>query len=649
MTEGIFDPHGHLSGILPSYEFRKEQRDLSAFILERLYASENGVIEAGTGTGKTLAYLVPAIQYCLDQDKRIAVSTETKTLQKQLIDNDIPIVREIFNRYFNMDFSFSLCLGSSNYPCRMRFEAALMGGKVHAGDLDKLQMISRLFNQKEIFTNFDLNLPGYLWDEIKREGDSCNASRCPLASGCTFQMAKRQWIQSHLLVINHYLFFANIASGKTYLPPFDIVIFDEAHSIEEIAASQIGFNLGRQELLDIINSFSLDAEQGLMPHSIKNETLRSRCADSMQRATPAIISFFEDMRHLMPEGKNNLRLREAPIFGSRLIGPLKECMTLLAEADQDMDDEDQRHIEFDIARGRLFTYIENLASFVFHYDENYVYWIERGPETRGGDLYLRGQPVDVSEIINREIVNFYDSSIFVSATLAVGGDFSYIVSRLGIENHATQLLGSSFNYKDQAVLYIAGELAQPNDDAYNAQAAAHAAEIIKHLKGNCLMLFTSYKTLREVRKIITGLIEYAVYSQDISTATEALGRYLKDENAVLMGTHSFWQGLDLQGDLVRGIIMMKLPFAVPDSPPVEAKMERIAAEGKDPFYACQIPEAVIRFKQGFGRLIRSSTDRGIVAVLDSRILRKSYGKYFLTSVPECRVVHSLQELKEVFS
>jgi ATP-dependent DNA helicase DinG len=648
MIESIFDLRNRLSEILPSYEFRKEQRDMSSFIMERLYASENGVIEAGTGTGKTLAYLVPAIQYCLEQDKRMAVSTETKTLQKQLIDNDIPIAREIFSRCFNMDFSFSLCLGGSNYPCRMRFEAALMGGKVHAGDLDKLQRIGRLFHQKEIFTNVDLNLPGYLWDEIKREGDSCNVSRCPLASECIFQRAKREWSQSHLLVMNHYLLFANIASGKTYLPPFDIVIFDEAHSIEEIAASQLGFNLGRQELMDIVNRFSLDAKQGLLPHIIRNESFRTKCADSVERAVPAIISFFEDMRRLMPEGKSSLRLREAPAYGSRLIGPLKECMTLLAEADQGLDDGDPRRIDFDIARGRLFTYIENLSSFVFHYDENYVYWIERASETRDGALSLKGQPVDVSEILNREIVNCYDSSIFVSATLAVSGDFSYIVRRLGIENHATRLLGSSFNYKNQAVLYIAGELAPPNDEEYSEQASAHAAEIVKHLKGNCLMLFTSYKTLREVRKIITRLIEYSVYSQDVSTATEALEHYLKDDNAVLMGTHSFWQGLDLPGDLLRGIIMMKLPFAVPDSPPVEARMERITAEGKDPFYAYQIPEAVIRFKQGFGRLIRSSTDRGIVAVLDSRILRKSYGKYFLASVPECRVVHSLQELKQVF-
>ena len=644
----IFDKKGYLSEILPAYEFRNEQLAMSAFILERLYESENGVIEAGTGTGKTLAYLIPAILYCLENDKKITVSTETKTLQKQLIDKDIPIVKEIFSTYFNMDFSFSICLGGSNYPCRMRFEAALRAGKVHAGDLNKFKKISRLFNSREIFTNFDLNLPAYLWDEIKREGDSCNAQRCAFASGCAFQMARRQWGQSHCLVMNHHLFFANIASGKTYLPPFDIVVFDEAHSVEEIAAAQIGFNLGYRELLDIVNRFRGDTRQSLIQNIITNERLRSRCIDSIAKVIPEINAFYEDMRKLMPEGKNSIRIRDRVASGNQLIELLKECMTLMAEADRGIDDENPWRTEFDIARGKLFNYIESLASFVFQHNANYVYWIERDSDTLFGDVSLRGQPVDVSEIVNREIVTFYDSSIFVSATLAVDGDFSYIVKRLGIEHHKMLFLESSFDYKIQAVLYIARDIPDPADGAYNEQASTHAAGIINLLKGNCLMLFTSYKTLREVRKIMSGLIDYTVYSQDISSATDALDQYIKHENAVLMGTHSFWQGLDLHGDLVRGVIMMKLPFAVPDSPPVEAKMERIVAEGKDPFYGFQIPEAVIRFKQGFGRLIRSSTDRGIVAVLDSRILRKSYGKYFLKSVPECRIVHSIRELEETY-
>jgi ATP-dependent DNA helicase DinG len=349
---------------------------------------------------------------------------------------------------------------------------------------------------------------------------------------------------------------------------------------------------------------------------------------------------------LIPPGKNYIRLKDPETFGNSLIELLKEYMAFLADADHDIDDDNPFRIEFDIARGKLFAYLEKLSLFIYQHNENYVYWIEREPETLSGDLYLRGQPVNISDIINKEIIKSYDSSIFVSATLAINGDFSFIIKRLGIENHKTLFLQSSFDYKSQVLFYIAKDIADPGKDEYNEQASAIAAEIINTLNGNCLMLFTSYKTLREVRSIIGRLIDFTVYSQDVLAATEAVDRYVNDNNTVLMGTHSFWQGLDLYGDLVRGVIMMKLPFNVPDSPPVEAKMELMAAAGESPFYGYQVPEAVIRFKQGFGRLIRSGTDRGIVAVLDSRVLSKPYGKVFLKSIPECTVVYSLQEMRE---
>ena len=369
---------------------------------------------------------------------------------------------------------------------------------------------------------------------------------------------------------------------------------------------------------------------------------------SIQEIVKAINSFYADIRKLIPAEKNYIRIKEPIPFGNSLVDMLKEYMTLMAEAGDGIDDDNSLRIDFDIARGKLFAYLENLALFMYQHNANYVYWIEREPETLHGDLYLRGQPVDISEVFNREVVRCYDSSMLVSATLAIDGDFSYIIKRLGIENHKTLLLESSFDYKAQVVLYVAKDIADPGNDEYNEQASTIAAEIISKLKGNCLMLFTSYKTLRDVRNIIGKLIDFTIYSQDLLVATDAVDRYVKDNNTVLMGTHSFWQGLDLYGDLVRGVIMMKLPFSVPESPPVEAKMERLAAAGENPFYGYQIPEAVIRFKQGFGRLIRSSTDRGIVAILDTRIVKKQYGKFFLKSIPECNIVYSLQELMDAY-
>lgn len=644
----IFSNNGYLSAVMSSFEFRKEQLEMAEFIHERLYDSENGIIEAGTGTGKTLAYLVPALMYALEQDKKVAVTTETKALQKQLIDKDLPIVREIMKSRLDSDFSYSLCLGSSNYPCRKRFEGVLKSGRLRPGELKKLGLVAELFNDRKIFTNFDVSLSGHLWSEINREGDSCDSFRCPFAAVCSYQLARKEWSQSQLLVMNHYLFFTNIASGKTYLPPFDMVIFDEAHSVEEIAAAQLGFNLGYSELHEIINAFYNEKKHGIIG-GIGKDTMRERCIGSVKRIVPEINRYFEQMRKIVPGERNFMRLREPLSYGAGLVEMLKEYLVLMAEAEHEFEEESPARIEFDIARGKLFMYCENLARFVHQNSENYVYWVEREPNALLGDIFLRGQPVDVSELFSRDVVSCYDSIILVSATLAIGEDFSYIAGRLGMEQYQGLPLSSSFDYSTQVVLYIARDMADPGSEAYAIQASADAAEVIHCLRGNCLMLFTSYKALREVKNILSGIVDCPIYSQDVLTPTDAFDRYVKDSNSVLMGTHSFWQGIDLPGDLVRGVILMKLPFAVPDSPPVEAKMERIAMLGKNPFSSLQVPEAVIRFKQGFGRLIRSSGDRGVVAVLDSRISGKSYGKIFLKAIPECRVVFSLHELKEAYA
>lgn len=634
--------------MIPSYEFRIEQLHMADFILECLINCENGIIEAGTGTGKTLAYLLPVVLHAVEHDKKIAVSTETKTLQKQLFEKDLPIVREIVKRFFNMEFTYALCLGSSNYPCRKRFEFALKTGKFQPKELKKIEPVHELFQSKKIFTFFDLSLPGYIWSEINREGDSCNSYKCPFVSVCSYQLARKEWNQSNLLVMNHYLFFTNIASGKTYLPQCEIAVFDEAHSLEDVAASQFGFRLGYEELKDTIQLFR-DDKKGNVIKGIDDEATRSALSVLAMKIVPEISAFFEKLRGLVPAEKISLRIREAQPSGKVLVECLQELMILLADSEQKFDEDHPQRIEFDIVRGKLFTSLEELSSFVFQKSENYVYWIERESEAVLGDLVLRGQPVDIAELFQREVLSCFDSSVFVSATLSIGGDFSYIAGRLGIEKYKGLSLQSSFDYKNQVILFIAQDLPDPGSGVYAVKASHNAAEIINHLQGNCLMLFTSYKAMREVKTIISESIDYPIYSQDVLASTDAFERYVNDRNSVLMGSNSFWQGIDLPGDLVRGVIVMKLPFAVPDSPPVEAKIERLQSMGKNPFSALQIPEAVIRFKQGFGRLIRSKNDRGVVAVLDSRIASKSYGRLFLKAIPECRIVHNLSELKIAYS
>ena len=351
----------------------------------------------------------------------------------------------------------------------------------------------------------------------------------------------------------------------------------------------------------------------------------------------------------MPGEKYVLRLREPIKKNQNLIDAIEEFMLLMTDVEMELEDDEFVRMEFDIARGRLFIFLESLKLFIYQNNENYVYWIEKDRKKILGNIYLKGQPVVISDIIRKEVIEFYDSSFFVSATLSINKNFSFIENRLGIERHRSISMDSTFDYKNQMVLYIARDLVNPVGDEFLEQSSIISSEIINYLDGNCLLLFTSYKMLGDMKNSLVELFEAPIYSQGELTSSEAVESYKKDTGSILMGTHSFWQGIDLPGDQLRGVVMMKLPFSVPDSPPIQSRLERIKESGRNPFIEYQVPEAVLKFKQGFGRLIRSKKDRGIVAILDSRIISKPYGRRFLDSIPECKIVYTLEELFEEYS
>ena len=643
----IFGPQGYLESSLANFEHRDEQAQMADFIFERLVENQNGLAEAGTGTGKTLAYLIPSLLFAKENNKKITVTTETKALQKQLLENDLPIVKNLLDRFYNHTFSYSLCLGSSNYPCRKRFELTVKKGLFPKKDISKINYLITLFNDKKVFTRFDVIMSNSLWSTINRDPDACNSFRCPYASRCQFQNARREWEESDILIMNHYLYFTNIASGKAYLPQTDITIFDEAHSVENIASVQLGFNLGYNQLLEIIDRFYRKKRRNNLISNITSTAVTRKCIKAINEIQQEASVFFEEVREYFKKNDFTIRLRKPLPHGGELIKKLKDLLLFLNDCEGDFEDE-YLHIEFDIARSNLFQYTENLVSFVYQNYDTFVYWIERSDKDLLGDILLKGQPIDISEIMKKEIIEHFDSSIFISATLSIGEDFSFIVKRLGIENYFESIFHSSFDYQSQMVLYIEKSLADPNNKNYNKQSAEIAASIIKELNGNCLMLFTSYKSLKEIKALLQNSINHKIYSQDEFPTNEAMEKFINHDNSVLMGTHSYWQGIDLPGDLLRGVILMRLPFAVPDSPPVQAKIERITDQGLNAFYSFQLPEAAIRFKQGFGRLIRTGNDRGIVALLDSRVFSKSYGKFFLKTLPNCKSVYSFEEMKNEY-
>ncbi|MCL1864739.1 MAG: ATP-dependent DNA helicase [Spirochaetes bacterium] len=642
----IFSPGGFLDMELSEYEYRESQLVMAEFIYERLFEGENGIVEAGTGTGKTMAYLIPALKFALENDFKIAITTETKALQKQLVDKDIAAVQKIFKNHLGIDFKFALALGSYNYPCRRKFERLLKKGGFDRNDMTYLNRLSSLFKEKRIFTFFDVEMPGYLWEEIGRDSDICGYQKCLMSSICPFQAARREWAQADLLIMNHYLFFTNVASGRTYLPVFDGVIFDEAHSVESIASKQLGFSIDYDFLINLLQKFYQKGKYSII-NNFKDNKLREDAILSVELIVKDAQIFFENVRNLFQGLETVQRITAPSVDGEKLVSEIKKLISILDVVKDDFEDDDLR-MELDPAMNKLIAYCESLISFLNLSYENYVYWIERSDKELLGNISLVGRPINIDNIMKHEVFSFYKSSIFVSATLSIKNDFSFFMSVIGFENGKGIVLESPFNFNEQMVIYLAGDMPAPDDEDYPLAVANTSSEIIELLNGNCLLLFTSYSMLKKVKVLLEEKIDNKIYSQDSMSASKALDFYINDDSSILMGTHSFWQGIDLPGDLLKGVIIARLPFAVPDTPIMEAKFEKLRNDGKNPFVNLQIPEAVLKMRQGAGRLIRRGTDRGVVAILDSRIKTKGYGAIFSDSLPECERSFSLKEFTKKY-
>ena len=640
----IFGKNGHLRNMIHDYEFRKEQLDMADFVLDRFTGKEHAAIEAGTGTGKTLAYLIPAVIYAKKNELKVIVTTETKALQKQLLDKDLPIVKRLFTEKLESDFTYSLCMGSSNYPCRQRYEMTVKKGLFDAA---RLSALHELMLSGKIFSRFDISLPSEIWQNIYREPDACRFFHCQYVNSCSFMRARKEWLTADLLIMNHYLFFTNIASGQTYLPNSDIIIFDEAHSLEDIGCGQLGFDCTFSTLVDILERLHTRRRQNTLLGEIINEQLREKAFLLWENIYKEGQNFFENIRSAVSKKNQWQRVREPVTQGGTFIAAMKSMLELLSKAKDSLDDE-YRQIELDIAQGKLFAFSENLEKFLRLEQDDCVYWLESEGGSLLPEIHCKGQPLRIGKLIRNEVLRKCSSALFVSATLSVDGDFSYISSRLGLEHFKTGSLPSSFNYKKQAIFYVDKKMPKPTHPDYIHHAAFAAAEIIKIVNGNCLILFTSYKMLEDVRALLTGMIPHRIYSQGDMPSQEAVAMYMDDDNSILMGTHSFWQGIDLPGDMLRCVIMARLPFSAP-SPLVQARIDELTEQGKNAFAMYQVPEAIIKFRQGFGRLIRGKKDYGIIAVLDNRIVSESYGQKFLRSVPDCRKAFQIQGLADDYN
>ncbi|MBZ5638983.1 MAG: ATP-dependent DNA helicase [Acidobacteriia bacterium] len=629
----FFAPGGPLSRAHPAYEPRPGQEEMARAV-ERVFR-DGGVlmVEAGTGTGKTLAYLVPAIE----SGRRVVVSTGTRNLQDQIFRKDLPFLRE------RAGWTLSACLmkGRDNYLCRQRFAEFDAQPMFEALDerkwLPKLRKWGRKTETGDRAEIADLPDGLRLWRDVNAKADTCTGRKCPEFEQCWLTKLKRRAEQSRILVVNHYLFFADLAVRSAFgavLPDYDTVVFDEAHLLEEIATQYFGIQVSSGQVEDLArDAEALAAKAGGA----------SKGGGGAAALRQAAREFFGVIRERLEEASGRVRF-DAPDRG----GPaLEHEWALLAGALEDIAGTGSAHGDeagsaVEVRSGEI---KEALALVLRRSDPGYVYSLEaRG---RAG-VILAASPIDVSTLLRESLFTRLHAAVLTSATLAVEGRFDFFQRRLGLEQCETRIVESPFDHEAQAVLYLPARMPEPKDRGWLGRALDEIHALLEITRGRAFLLFTSYAVMARVRVGLEREGSWTLFVQGEGSKAALVEEFKATEGAVLLGTTSFWHGVDVPGDALSLVVVDKLPFDVPADPLVAARIERILKAGGNPFAEYQTPLAVLELKQGLGRLLRSRSDRGILAVLDPRLTTRHYGRTFLASLPGYPVVRDLGSCRRFF-
>ncbi|MGN6367061.1 MAG: ATP-dependent DNA helicase [Phycisphaerae bacterium] len=673
---------GPVAKRLNNFELRPQQQEMAAAV-ERAFDSEQHlIVEAGTGVGKSFAYLIPAIAQ-VAKGKKVVISTHTISLQEQLYEKDIPFLRAVSGH----EFSAVLCKGRSNYLCLRRLEQASRKSLHLFPDMrnsDDLVMIEDWAGTTKDGSLSDLpRQPAWqVWDKVCAEHGNCLGRRCRYFDGCFYQASRRRITNGQLLICNHALFFSDLAlrrAGAAILPEYDCVVLDEAHTVEGVASDHFGLSISESQVRYLLHSLFVEKTQRGFLATLDNVD-NLAAVEKVHEAEQAANRFFEDLdRWLTTKAPSNGRVREKFIVEN----PLGPAMTDLAKALKGLSAQvaaksgaDARPVEDDPADGERLTG-ENyelekvrfelnsftnrvngiaaaLDSLLSQELEESVYWVEASGKTTRR-LKWTCSPINVAGHLREHLFGEVPSVVLTSATLSTtrsqienrkskieNSPFTYLRSRVGLDRGSELLLGSPFDYEKQCTIYLEIGLPSPEERCFLDQAMDRAMHYIRQTQGRAFVLFTSYAMLDRAAKHLAPQLAplgYTMLAQGGTlTRGQLLSRFKNTPNAVLLGTDSFWQGVDVQGDALSNVIITKLPFEVPDKPLIEARLDAIKSEGGNPFAEYSLPEAIIKFKQGFGRLIRSKTDSGIVVVLDKRIATKPYGKQFLDALPGGRIV-----------
>lgn len=641
----FFSPGGLLSRTHPAYEFRRGQLQMAQAVEQALAEKRHLIVEAGTGTGKTLAYLVPVIR----SGKRVIISTGTKNLQEQLFRKDIPFLERVL--FPNGEGHLSVCYmkGRNNYLCRKKLYD-LAGQPVLSGleEIEHYRAIASWESSTETGDRAELtSLPeaSALWHKIDARSDACLGQKCSVWDRCFITEMHRKAMESDIIIVNHHLFFADLsikqasenAPDAGILPEAGAVIFDEAHELEDVASNYFGVSVSNGRIEELCRDVEIALQRNhMMSASIAGavKSLRDRSMFFFALLPPGDGRFaFENRRDFLEEnGEEFLALQQA-------LSGLGSELENLPSKPEEVFNFTRRAQELQVQLGFVLE-SEN---------RNTVFWIER---RRGGrdrsNVFLQATPIDLAPILKNFVFDKLECAVLTSATLAVGGSFEYMRRRLGLEHARESVLPSHFDFEHQALLYVPPDLPDPRTPQFAAQAATRIRQLLELTRGRAFVLFTSYAQMRDVYQRLLGQLDFTMLLQGDAPKSALLEEFRLTPHAVLFATSSFWQGVDVQGEQLSCVIIDRLPFAVPSDPIVAARVKAIDADGGNAFFEYQVPAAVITLKQGFGRLIRSLHDRGLLVLLDNRILKKAYGKVFVESLPNYRRTTAIQDVKEFF-